>query len=208
MSENMKDSLIDSYNKKAQERELDSVSDWKLTERERFLKMIQKENAKHFLEIGAGPGKDSLFFQQNGLDTFSTDISEKMVELCMQKGLKAEVMSFEALEVETNCFDAIWGLNCLLHLPKARLGLVLEELKRVLKPNGLFYLGVYGGRDSEGIWEEDFYEPKRFFSYFKDENLLSVVSEYFKVESFQVIPKSVIVGTLHFQACVLRKMDF
>ncbi len=202
----MKDSLIDSYNKKAQERELDLVSDWKLTERQRFLKMIQKENAKHFLEIGAGPGKDSLFFQQNGMTTFSTDISEKMVELCKQKGLKAEVMSFEALEVETNCFDAIWGLNCLLHLPKARLGLVLEEIKRVLKPNGLFYLGVYGGRDSEGIWEEDVYEPKRFFSFFKDEDLLSVVSEYFKVESFQVIPKSVIGGTLHFQACVLRKV--
>ncbi|WP_353626476.1 class I SAM-dependent methyltransferase [Bacillus sp. JCM 19041] len=129
-----------------------------------------------------------------------------MVELCKQKGLKAEVMSFEALEVEANRFDAIWGLNCLLHLPKARLGLVLEEMKRVLKPDGLFYLGVYGGKDSEGIWEEDFYEPKRFFSFFKDEDLLAVVSEYFKVDSFQVIPSEVIGGTLHFQACLLRKV--
>ncbi|WP_353626475.1 hypothetical protein [Bacillus sp. JCM 19041] len=64
MSKNIKDNLIDSYNKKAQERELDSLPEWKLAERERFLTIIQKENAKHFLEIGAGPGKDSLFFNR------------------------------------------------------------------------------------------------------------------------------------------------
>ena len=39
----------------------------------------------------------------------------------------------------------------------------LENVCTVLKPAGLFYLGMYGGYDFEGIWDKDIYTPKRFF---------------------------------------------
>jgi hypothetical protein len=45
----------------------------------------------------------------------------------------------------------------MLHVRKADLGFVLEEIKNVLNPSGLFFMGVYGGEDSEGIWEDDIY---------------------------------------------------
>lgn len=55
-------------------------------QRERsFLDYIQSENVNSLLEVGAGPGKDSLFFKEKELNTFSTDISPEMIKLCKEK---------------------------------------------------------------------------------------------------------------------------
>ncbi len=32
----------------------------------------------------------------------------------------------------------------------------------VLEDGGLFWAGTWGGSTSEGVWDEDWYEPKRF----------------------------------------------
>ncbi|WDV48117.1 hypothetical protein PV797_10565 [Clostridiaceae bacterium M8S5] len=54
-----------------------------------------------------------------------------------------------------------------------------------MKPKGLFYLGLYGGENSEGIWEEDFYEPKRFFSFYEDNDIKKLIERYFQIECFE-----------------------
>jgi ubiquinone/menaquinone biosynthesis C-methylase UbiE len=82
---------------------------------------------------------------------------------------------------------------------------VLGEIRRVLKPGGLFFCGVYGGQDTEGIWEKDSYEPKRFFSMYLDEDLVKVVERWFRVEDFHTV--SMGEGVPHFQSLLLRKED-
>lgn len=43
----------------------------------------------------------------------------------------------------------------------------------VVRPGGLFFLGVYGGTESyEGVIDDDQHEPRRFFSWRTDEQLL------------------------------------
>lgn len=200
-----KNDLIASYNHKAFERDSLIVPDWKLRERETFLSYLTKENHSRLLEIGAGTGHDSLYFQNQGLATISTDLSPEMVQLCIEKGLTAKVMDFAQLDFPDEYVDSIWSLNCLLHVPKSEIKAVLEELKRVLKPSGLFYLGVYGGEDYEGIWEEDSYTPKRFFSFFADETIKPLLSQFFQIEYFHIVPKEEIGGNFHFQSIILRK---
>lgn len=200
--------LKNAYNKQANQRNQATTEAWKVKERNRFLKLVQDEEKTSLLEIGAGPGNDSLYFKENGLKTFSTDLSPEMITLCKEKGLEAVEMSFYDLTFPSNHFDAIYALNCLLHVPKAELEDVLIELKRVLQPGGLFYLGVYGGKNSEGIWEDDVYEPKRFFSFYEDDALQTLLTAHFSIESFQVISKEVIGGNLAFQSVVLRKTEF
>jgi SAM-dependent methyltransferase len=73
------------------------------------------------LEIGAGTGNDGLYFQNNGLDVTCTDLSPDMVNLCREKGLKAYVMDFLSLDFPPGSFDAIYALNCLLHVPTREL---------------------------------------------------------------------------------------
>jgi hypothetical protein len=77
----------------------------------------------------------------------------------------------------------------------------------VLKPGGLFYLGQYGGIDSEGVNENDAYEPKRFFSFLTDEGLELAVSELFEVEEYWAVRTDERdAGTgLHYQSLLLRK---
>ena len=194
--------LQKTYDQYAQERDQVVKDGWKLAEREMFLSRLQRENAVQLLEIGAGTGRDSAFFKENGLLVTATDLSREMVLLCREKGLSAEQMDASDLQFSDGHFDGVWTINCLLHVPKRDLPGVLQEVRRVLKPGGSFYFGVYGGMDFEGVWEADRYDPKRFFSFHTDEAIKETVRRFFTLESFRTIDYGNEI--LHFQAMVLR----
>lgn len=197
--------LTETYNSKALERERASYAFWKQIEREHFLNYIREEKIHDLLEIGAGTGKDSMFFSESGLQTISTDISPEMVKLCLEKGLTAQIMNFTDLTFREESFSSIWAMNCLLHIPKGEIRKVLEGIKRVLKPEGLFYIGIYGGKDFEGVWAEDTYEPKRFFSFYENQAIKELLSEFFAIEYFAIVPKEVVGGEYDFQSIIVRK---
>ena len=195
--------LILSYNRQAEQRNQSDIEDWKAIERAEFLELLKNEQKQSLLEIGAGHGRDSQFFQENGLQVTCIDLSPEMVRLCRQKGLDARLMDMIDLDFPDHSFDAAYSLNSLLHLPKNELPTVLQNIRRVLNSNGLFFLGIYGGYDFEGFWEKDSYEPKRFFSFHSDEKLKQVVTETFTLLSFKQIKSRD--GELHFQSLILRK---
>lgn len=200
--------LRESYKKRVAERERGEIDPWKLVERQQFLETIQAQGHRsekvYLLEIGAGTGKDSLFFQENGLDVVCTDLSPEMVALCCSKGLKAYVMDFLHLDFPQASFDAVYALNCLLHVPKSNLPIVLEAIRTLLRPDGLFFMGVYGGHEFEGILPSDEYVPKRFFAFYTDEGIQQVVSSVFKIVSFKriAVPWD---AERHFQSMILAR---
>ena len=63
----------------------------------------------------------------------------------------------------------------------------METIRNLLKAGGVFYLGVYGGNDFEGIWSQDTYSPKRFFSFHTDDQLKKIVTEFFEILDFKTI---------------------
>jgi SAM-dependent methyltransferase len=200
----IKSNLIEAYNKHAADREAYTVESWKLELRDDFLSLIREENKSSLLEIGSGAGKDSLFFQESGLDVKCIDLSPELVKICQQKGLDARVMDMTALSFPEESFDMVYALNSLLHIPKKDLPTVLENIQTVLKPNGLFYMGVYGSEnESERIWENDSYTPKRFFAFYSDEHLQEITSQYFELVSFKKITFEG--NQPHFQRLILRK---
>ena len=190
------------YDKTAFEREANSVQAWKHVERGRFLEELKAKEAETLLELG--PGKDSLFFQDQGFEVTAADLSPKMVRLCRSKGIDAHVMDFAELDFPEASFDAVYALNSLLHTPKKALPNVLEGICRVMKPGGLFYMGVYGGNDFEGIREEDRLEPKRFFSFWEDKGLLELTTSYFDLVYFRRLEVGHQEGS-HFQSLMLCK---
>jgi SAM-dependent methyltransferase len=144
------DSLRVSYDGRAAWRDQQEKQPWKLAERQLFLARVLDDGGGRLLEIGAGPGHDSAFFAGHGLQVVATDLSPAMVSLCRQKGLDARVMDFLHLDFPAGSFDAVYGLNCLLHVPNADLPEVLAAIRSVLRPGGWLYLGVYGGNGHEG----------------------------------------------------------
>ncbi len=201
LDEKLLANLQTAYDEKAAWRNVRPVQDWKLRERANFWEYLQREGKQTLLEIGAGPGRDSLFFQENGLDVTATDLSPEMVALCRQKGLTAYVIGFDDLDF-SRPFDAIYALNCLLHVPKKDLPAILHRVHSLLKPQGLFYMGVYGGQNSEGIFEDDLHEPKRFFSQYTDEDVQTVVGRVFSPVYFHTIPQGS--GVRNFQSMIWR----
>ena len=197
--------LRESYDRMAGERDKSELAPWKIEERQHFLGWLQQEGKQTLLEIGAGTGRDSLFFQEHGLDVTCTDLSPANVELCRAKGLTAYVMDFLNLAFPDGSFDAVYALNCLLHVPKGDLPAVLQQIRQVLKPGGLFYMGLYGGQDWEGPAPDDHYEPKRFFSYHSDEGIQKLAAQFFELLYFRPVPVERGHSDFHFQSMILRR---
>jgi SAM-dependent methyltransferase len=168
---------------------------------QRFLDLLRERNATSLLEVGAGTGHDSLYFQEQGLRVLCTDLSPAMVEFCRAKGLDARVADFLGLGVPPASFDAVYALNCLLHVPTPDLAHVLEVIEEVLVPGGLLYVGTWGGDDEEGPVRDDRFPVPRFFAFRSDERMREALAERFHVLSFTTFD----VGRNHFQSFILEK---
>ncbi len=187
----------------ARERDGLAKEDWKIVERQNFLDLLRQEHKQTLLEIGAGTGTDGLFFQNNGLRVICTDLSPAMVTLCREKGLEAYVMDFLHLDFPPTSFDALYALNCLLHVPTKDLPAVLQKLRDLLRPGGLFFLGVYGGSEEEGIHTEDWHNPHRFFAHHTDDFMREITGRFFEIVSFKTIALGE--NRWHFQSMILRR---
>jgi SAM-dependent methyltransferase len=174
---------------------------FKLDERRRFLDLLQDRAATRLLEVGAGTGHDSLYFQEQGLRVLCTDLSPAMVELCRAKGLDAREADFLDLGVPPASFDAVYALNCLLHVPTPDLQRVLEAIGEVLVPGGLLYAGMWGGKDEEGLMQDGHHPVPRFFAFRSDRLMRQMLAERFHVLSFTTFE----IDGNHFQSFVLEK---
>lgn len=207
MDNQLKAQLRQAYDLKADERDKRPTAEWRATLRNEFGRLLLQEGKQTLLELGAGPGIDGRYFQELGLDVLCTDLSPEMVRLCQEKGLKAKVMDNTEIDFPPATFDAVYAMNSLLHLPKKDFPAVLQMIRTILKPEGLFFIGVYGGIESEGTWEEDVYEPKRFFAFYTDERLKEILTDYFEIYSFAAVDYTDKEADVYHQSAILRKKN-
>ncbi|MDD9267996.1 class I SAM-dependent methyltransferase [Paenibacillus sp. GCM10023248] len=198
----MKQVLRTSYDQQARQRNGESMQGWKIEELDRFLTRLGG-SGKTVLDLGSGPGHQAEYLREHGCEVICIDLSEEMVGICREKGFEAHAMDFYDLHLSPASFDAVWSMNTLLHVPKSSLVQVLQNVERVLKPDGIFYMGLYGGYESEGIWENDSYRPQRFFAFYEDERIQKKVGEVFEVEHFAVLPMADMQPD--YQAIIARK---
>ena len=191
------------YEKTASERDAFAISDWKQAQRRNFLTHLQTSNARTLVELGSGPGQDALFFKQHGLNVTCVDFSAEMLNLCKAKGLTTLQCDLRDLPFEDASFDAAYSMNAFLHLPKSDLAHVLGRVQRALKPDALFYLGLSGGEDFEGMRHTSNANEARFFSFHTDEHLKRSVQAFFEILSFNRVPVTPD-GEYHFQALILK----
>ncbi len=178
-------SLIASYERHALDREHSSTDEFKVRERSEFLQCLRNEQRSSVLELGCGPGHDAKFFQAQGFQVFAIDNAPAMVNLAREKGVSARVLDCYNLGQLSETFDAVYSMNCLLHIPQADIGEIFDLIAARLVEDGLMYVGVWGGEDFEGVWGRDTYVPKRFFSLRSTETLLKVLQKSFRLEYYR-----------------------
>lgn len=196
--------LQSAYDRAAPEREAKEKARWKELQRDRFRKAMDAEGFQLLLELGAGTGADAEFFQTQGFRVVCGDLSLINARYCKTKGLQACVLDLSRPCFQPESFESVYSMNCLLHVPKVLLPSALSSIHRVLVPNGLFYMGQYGGNSFEGVVQEDHYHPKRFYSLHSDAELVDLVSAVFDVLEFQriLLPDE---PDYHYQALLLRR---
>jgi SAM-dependent methyltransferase len=143
---------------------------------------MKSNNVKKVLEIGAGHGRDTMFFASNGLGVKALDYSRAGIEIigkkAYEKRLPVKPQLFDVkkpLPFKDACFDAAYSHMLLnMRFSKAELHSVFSEIRRVLKPNGLNYFSVrnrndkfYGAgvkvEEEDGVYDINGFEV-RFFS--------------------------------------------
>lgn len=200
-SDKIKSNLREYYNHDAEDRNNRELDDWKIRLRSQFFSRVEKENKKTLLELGAGAGKDSRYFMDMGLEVTAVDLSSEMVKICKSKYIDAYELDFYNISTLNKQFDCIWAMNSLLHVLKADLPEVLGSINSVLGSNGLFYMGVYGGEDSEKEFAVEATGTSRYFASYTDEGLKEILSKVFDIVDFeQIVGK-----TTSFQSITMRK---
>jgi len=176
--------LRKAYDGGAEQRDRMDKYAWKVAERAAFLDRIRAAGCRRLLEVGAGTGQDSVFFAENGLSVVAIDLSPAMVERCREKGLDARVLDLTGLtgEFAAGSFDAVWSMNCLQHVPTPDLPPVIEQIRAVLRPGGLFYFGAWGGDGTEGLLADDSHDPPRFFAWRTMAQVESALAGAFTIE--------------------------
>ena len=167
------------YEKYAKEYENNLTKEFeKLLEGDRDL-FLKNLKGKKILDVGSGPGRDSIYFKKQGYEPLCIDFSEKMIELCKKKGLEVSIMNFENMNFPDNSFDGVWAYTSLLHIPKSKIKDVLRRIYEILKPNGMFFLGMTEGF-FEGMEEDNKYRgEKKFKALYEKEELRELLVEYF-----------------------------
>lgn len=204
MNEIIKNNLIETYNKYAEERNKKNTYDFKLQEINNFTKILKLEKKHTILEIGCGTGQESAIIENTGFNLLAIDISPAMIEFTRKKGIQAKVLDCYHLNSLQQKFDSVFSLNCLLHIPKNDIKTIFKNIHSILNTNGLFYLGLWGGDDFSGIYKNDSYEPKRFFVFYRQMTLFNLLTDFFEIEYYKrIIPRQDSI----FHSLILRKKN-
>lgn len=115
-----------------------------------FLVSMADRCASHgrALDIGAGEGRNALFWAARGLDVLAVDQSDvgmrKAQELARKRGLKLQTLAADLREYEGEpaAFDVVSSI--FVHLPSDLRALVHRRVAGWLRPGGVFILEAYG----------------------------------------------------------------
>ncbi len=132
------------------------------------------------LEIGSGPGEVSGFLSRCGVNCLGTDLSEKMIANARRyfPQVQFEVQDFFNLSYKDKSFYGVVGFYTIVNLTLNEIGLLLAEVKRVLKDGGifLFTFHIYEGEEKTDV--RDFFNQQGnelTFYYFKVDQIKELV---------------------------------
>lgn len=151
-----------------------------------FKKLIK---GKKVVDIGCGTGRDARLFTQDKFDYLGTDASSAMLKVAKKLVPKAKfkIMDMTRLKLPTRSFDGFWSSASLLHIPKAKVGGVLESLGKILKDDGVGFISIkFKPRAWEGMVEDAYPGFKRFFAYYTKSAFQNLLAKHrFKVVKFR-----------------------
>ena len=166
------------------------------------LELFKNQNITKIIELGAGLGRDTIFFAQNSIHVNALDYSSSGIKAINKKTEKQSLSNFistkifdvrKKLPFEDSSIEACFShmLYCMA-LTSIELENLNNEICRVLKPNGINIYTVRHTNDGDykkGIHRgEDLYEKDGFIiHYFSKDKINSLLKGFknIKIENFE-----------------------
>ena len=165
------------------------------------LKLFQENNINNIVELGAGLGRDSIFFSQNNISVTSLDYSPSGINIINKKIHEKKIKNIstklfdirQKLPFEDNSIDGCFShmLYCMA-LSNEDLINLNNEICRILKPEGLNIYTVRNMQDGDyknGMHiSENMYENDGFIVHFFNKKKVNQLTDGFKnikIESFE-----------------------
>ena len=173
------DNLRETYNRIATDYTEDHMED---TWDDDYIQLFSDSLSKgaKVLDLGCGPGTDTVKLSKNGLLLEGFDLSDEFLVIArkLNPGLTFKQGDMRKLPYANGAFDGLFAKASLLHIPKDDIHLVLEEIHRVVKSGGLVHIAIKEGEAEMVLKEDDYgYEYSRFFSFWNIESFLSELKE-------------------------------
>ncbi len=108
---------------------------------------LNKYDRATILDVGCGPGMMAEYAIEKGFDFFGIDISEKMIEECINNfgntnSTHFSIGKLQKLEFPDAFFDVVLCMGALEYIPRDEIEEALAEMIRVLKPNGKIIISL------------------------------------------------------------------
>ncbi|MCJ7552211.1 MAG: class I SAM-dependent methyltransferase [Anaerolineae bacterium] len=104
------------------------------------------------LELGCGHGRDAAWFEAHGADVVAADLSAGMLaETRLRVAGPVVQVDMRGPAFRGTVFDGVWSNAAMLHLQKTSVPGALAEVRRILKPGGVFFVSIQVGAGE--TWE-------------------------------------------------------
>ena len=168
-----------------------------LLDRLAALAMAGVGRTAEILDIGCGYGKDTFYLsQKEGVVTIGLDYSSGMLSearksfpgICFIQG------DIRNIGFSRSFFRGVWANGCVYHVPKKELIRVLLEVRRILKPSGIFSFNFKIGSGEQLEKNPRSYGGKsRFYAYYRIEEMRSLIAQAdLKVMEVQPYPQAIL----------------
>lgn len=100
---------------------------------------VDKKEKIRILDLGCGYGNNLKFLRNEGYDYVGIDFSIEAIKHCRAENLCVIYGNIVNLDFPDNYFDCIIDRMTIQHNSKERIEKIVQEIKRVLKPKGIFF---------------------------------------------------------------------
>ena len=166
------------------------------------IELFKEHKIKKIIELGAGLGRDTIFFAKNSIHVEALDYSPSAIKVINEKAEKRNLSNYISTKIfdirkkipfKDNSVDACFShmLYCMA-LTNIELESLNNEICRVLKPNGINIYTVRHTNDGDyrkGIHRgEDLYENDGFIIHFFSKDKVNSLLKGFQnleIENFE-----------------------
>ena len=108
-------------------------------------------------ELGCGPGHVARYLHDRRVDIFGLDLSPGMLEEARKRnpGMEFRQGNMLALDAPDSSWAGAVAFYSIIHIPKEEIPRAFSEIRRALRPGGLFFLAFHLGEEvvhEEELW--------------------------------------------------------